>query len=463
MQLVKRRHHCSHTFAFTHCHCSSTFAFTLKNSFNQAVSFWVIIVKAYDRAQKGPVIVFSADLYHGSFPGDNRYFVIGTPSDAIKPDLSFSHDDVSFKAKYKQDGTRKITEYFTHANVIPEGDAYPMAVILLKEENRKAASGISLLKIQSRDPKSHRSMPIVDKLVTEELEQIINSYIVDIVIYSRRSEFNRCPILYRLCDVLVAAEEMLGPNYCYELLPGAEWDHPGRTELSLNKCPSSVSEERSPFAFTQWKLGKPTPHRNNDCDGPHFIIQKYLEEHGKRDIGQPIVDAESGCSGVNVWITDEDDVRNFMDVAAAASTSTSSGDVSACVYEPQPEEKQYSGSEQAEQACVRSKLDHDIVRLSNLLEQVLQKQKDEPQSPVRKKPNLETTKPWEDTTNFSLSWLAQIKEYHKQLAHLITHERKPWLQYFHVPEDVPQSFFRCRFCYSYIKNHPTFPRQFGNV
>src|SRR5688572_29196076 len=47
--------------------------------------YMVIVVKAYDPATKGPVIIFSADLYHSTFPQNSRYFVIGSKSASLDP------------------------------------------------------------------------------------------------------------------------------------------------------------------------------------------------------------------------------------------------------------------------------------------------------------------------------------------------------------------------------------------
>lgn len=425
--------------------------------------YMVIIIKAFDQEAKGPVITFSADLCHSSFPSKSRYFVIGTPSEKIKPDLAFSHDDVAYKYKGAKQDT-KITQFFKASNVIPEGDGYPMAVILLKEEQQIGGRGISLLKLQTRDSKTHRPVSSVQhKLLTEDLQTVINDHIVDLVIYSRRAKFNRCPILYKLCTVLEAAEYALGPNYCYELLPGAEWDRRSRTEFSLNKCPNDMYEERSPFLFTKWKLGKPTPHKENDCTGIQFIIQKYLEDHQPRDVGSTEHEAESGCIGTNLWITDES-ARDKLDKAAAASTSDAAlqEQLSCNIFEPPPEEQLYCGPEQADNACAMVKLDHDIVHLSSLLQQVIQqKEADGTKPPASKKAKAEGAEDikkaqiWRDKNNFLPDWLAQIKQYHESLVPLITKSRKPWLQYFHNSDEPDQSFFRCRFCHDYLKKNPT--------
>jgi hypothetical protein len=186
-----------------------------------------------------------------------------------------------------------------------------------------------------------------------------------------------------------------------------------------------------------------------------------MMEHKKRDVGRPMKDnsADSGCTGISLWVND-DEARDYLGAEAAttsAAAAASSDDT--CVFEG----KLYWGPEQTEKACEKSKLDHDIIRLSNLLEKVLQKPEAELETPSfwsallksSKTPKLDETPPWEDTTKFSPAWLAQIKEHHKKLAHLITDECKPWLEYVHVLEDVPQSFLRCRFCYSYVQTKPS--------
>lgn len=55
----------------------------VKNKQPSLRPYMLIIVEEYNKRVKGPAVVFSADLYHQSFKGSERFFVIGSPSHLV--------------------------------------------------------------------------------------------------------------------------------------------------------------------------------------------------------------------------------------------------------------------------------------------------------------------------------------------------------------------------------------------
>ena len=143
-------------------------------------SYLVIAVKEYEEQFDHPVVIFSADLYHQKFPLNSDYFVVGRDKHATWANLLFSDSAVAFR--HRGGGID---------NVLENGNKYPIAVILLKEDSR-SSSGISMLKLATtmvakKRHKETNSMPI-----TVQLQCIIDTNMVDIIPYTRRSIFNHC-------------------------------------------------------------------------------------------------------------------------------------------------------------------------------------------------------------------------------------------------------------------------------
>lgn len=451
----------------------------------------VIAVKAATRRSASPVIIFSADLYHKSFSGNsaNRFFVIGSSSRTLNPDMKFLDGDVYYENREAAvASTQTLTALWTKQtapdavrNVLADGEQYPMALILLKDEDRSTKENpeIDKVRLKSRNAVTHRTEQQPFKKVTSELETIIKRYIVDMVVYSKRSQFSRCAIFENICAALAERIAARAPaEYCYELMPAREWDKEGHEDVSVNRCPRSESEKRQPFLFHSWKLGKKSPAAENNCDGPHFIIE---DTFGRVDAaGSSAATSNSGrisadrpCSGSFTAALGRLDfnaavARRDEAIASAATAANSSFDTEGMcpISEDFPDDATeglvFRTAEGEASARIDLRLD-ELTAMVKHMKEMLEKQQKE--SPLKKKTKASETvetqtsepnKQWLNVHNFNPLWERLISKHHSNHAKmLLNRERKPWLVYLPNEQESSASRLNCRFCVDYVRRHPS--------
>lgn len=101
--------------------------------------------------------------------------------------------------------------------------------------------------------------------LNEDLINVIQKNLLDIVVYARRTRFEKCTIYDRLAPALEGRQYTLRE---YDVESDKEND------MSLNRC-SLKTDHILPEAF---KLGAKTPGAENDCTGFRFIMENYATE-----------------------------------------------------------------------------------------------------------------------------------------------------------------------------------------
>lgn len=96
--------------------------------------------------------------------------------------------------------------------------------------------------------------------IDSEMEVLIKSNLVDLLVYGRKAPYDTCEIFTNL------HEDYTNKDYILR-----EFDNSG-TDRTLNRC----SFDRSAFVPEKFKLGVPSPGAENDCSGPNFFIEPHL-------------------------------------------------------------------------------------------------------------------------------------------------------------------------------------------
>lgn len=424
--------------------------------------FIVVIVKEFDSKLKGPSIVFSADLYRSKFEKDSAYFVIGSPSKQLETvnNLPFNKDTVMYYKKGQVAGQTALLGFFSKTNaptqltdVLTNGNDSPMAVILLKDENmnRETNEGAAKLRLTFYDQRQKRTKQVKHLKITDELKLLIKKHLHDILIYSRRSVFNKCGFFEEIVDLPTGVQYDV-------MLPAREWDRIGHQDLSINRCPNSEQENKRMFLFTRWKIGKRTPGSRNDCTGATYVIEQHLEDI-LGDVGididnidQTPVSVPAQCSrSTNVAAmvaanSNSENVVAHRDLAVKhegfATCSSSSEDLTKKLKE-------------ADRLC--DKL-FDIIKTTKRLATAPFEDESSPpkiQCTDAVAENEITIRPWEDSSHFGNSILDQINRYQSEYvkSSWMTEARKTWLTYLFDSSNPAISKFRCRFCYEYATKH----------
>lgn len=98
--------------------------------------------------------------------------------------------------------------------------------------------------------------------ITANLKQFIASKLIDIVVYGYRAPYDKCNLFEELCPQLINRKYVL-----------REIDAQ-KNDYSLNRC-TPVTIAIVPERF---KLGTPTPAKDNDCSGAHYIFEDHMIE-----------------------------------------------------------------------------------------------------------------------------------------------------------------------------------------
>jgi len=316
------------------------------------------------------------------------------------------------------------------------------------------------MKLSYTDSSRHQRNRGIIK-VTPEMEAFIKDHMSDIIIYSR-SVFNNCQFFERIIGSFPNSGD-------YDLRPGREWDHIDHFDLSINRCPE-YGEDKLPFLFTRFKLGRPSPGNQNDCSGVRYIIEDRLPAL----VSTTITPAEEATVAIPEQCRASSSVDEFAHLRSEIVVTDRDSEMELAVAESSG---QTCSSEQSTDGCVAGasiNLDNAISRLQNMFELVQSVWKklsqdndqqttstvsaeedlsaDEP--PLKRMRTMDTqaiAKRWEDTSNFKQDWIGLIKLHQIQYINpsSITKQIKTWLVYHYNPQE---SKFSCSFCTSRAKD-----------
>jgi hypothetical protein len=430
-------------------------------------NYMLIIVKEHDERLGGPVVVFSADFYRQAFKPNKVYFVVGSPNDEMKAkiDMTFTDNNVGFYRKGQIGGQTTIGRFFPRSSapvqvmdVLPNGNDYPHAAILLRQDVNEQdrggqGSGITKLSLTTYNPVSRRTTTASHLKLDDQLINIIKNHAKDMVVYSRRSIFNDCGFFRNILPRPVPPPQDIEIN-----LPKREWDRIGHEDLSINRCPRSPADRVKPFLFAHWKIGKRTPGSGNDCTGTAWLVEENLpqifEAQGEdmptdpSGINVPQVCSGSTSVGALAKVEAEKVVTNRDETIGAAS------DAPVCA----------AISEEEREADLR--LDAAVDKVRDLLRSLVQQQRlepdprqpDEPPAKIRcidTQTEEPAVRPWLDDSHFTKAVERQIEQHQHRYVKTawLTPARKAWLKYIFKSEDPGNSKFQCRFCADYVQRH----------
>lgn len=184
-----------------------------------------------------------ANLWNEKLQADTDFFTIGganVPSVDMKTDSPY----FGYRNKFTKN-TQSLNSFFKKDNnnlhaiaiVYKKGYVFPELVINLKKP---------FITINSSD-----------------VEEIIKSNLVDFIVYGTKAPYDGCKLLTNLCNEYASKEYIL-----------REFDNnkgSGKDRTS-NRC----AFDRNAFTPDKFKLGIPTPGKENDCSGPQFFLEKFL-------------------------------------------------------------------------------------------------------------------------------------------------------------------------------------------
>ena len=151
-------------------------------------NYLLLVIREYDKLLHSPVIVFSADLYQQKFGINRKFYVIGAPS--VTPDLSFKSNAVVYPKKYDQVNCKRRCQSSVDDidvnDVLPNGNVYSNAIILLMDKSRNSDT-LNKLKLSKYNPAMKRLVSVRSLAVSNELQAIIRTYLVDAIVFSRKA------------------------------------------------------------------------------------------------------------------------------------------------------------------------------------------------------------------------------------------------------------------------------------
>lgn len=172
------------------------------------------------------------------------FFVIGGV-DVERASIRVTDPNVKFRRKFTK-GQQLLTSFLNN------GDKTLNAIILVYNKDGKPLADLDLKETQP-------FLKLNDKLI-----ETIKDNLMDIVVYGRAAPFDRCNVYELLAPKLVGRKYALRE---YDLINAID-------DLTLNRC-SRTTDHIIPEAY---KLGIPTPQRENDCTGAHFILEDFAME-----------------------------------------------------------------------------------------------------------------------------------------------------------------------------------------
>lgn len=201
----------------------------------------LIGISAGSGRSDGMLIDLVVNLWNANW-NPNKFFTIGT-EDVSNADLTTDSPYVTYRNKYS--GSTKDNALF-----MLTGNRHLHAIALLY----KHSNNFNELTLSAKKPYI---------IIDDKLKDLIKKNLVDLVVYGRKAPYDNCVLFTDLYNEYTNMDYIL-----------REFDNNQEgLDRTLNRC-TVVSTNG--FVPEHFKLGAPTPGAENDCTGPHFIIERLL-------------------------------------------------------------------------------------------------------------------------------------------------------------------------------------------
>ncbi len=228
---------------------------TSKNENCNGNNYKAILVRGISTKEAGQTDLFA--ILGGMEPNKNGYIIIGSPSKLgilanVTLQGTWEQSNIYYPAKFNTYSGEYARTQLSLFDVLPNGNKFPEGLILIKVDGEPAQ------KIYN----SFQSLKYgYGRTFNKQMKELIKPYIVDLVVFSRRAKFNKCSLFEDF------VEEYKGKQYVL-----TDYDSEEIGDRTVNRC----TELLDPFLPKSFKLGKPTPGKDNDCSGPHFILSEEI-------------------------------------------------------------------------------------------------------------------------------------------------------------------------------------------
>lgn len=326
----------------------------------------------------------------------NGFFTIGG-SEVSTADLKVPHDMVKFKSSFT--GKSSVFNFMSNREI--------RAIGLLHDSKSLNTFGDFVLT---------NKQPIV-KINSDILAQL-KKHLIDLVVYARDKACDKCELFEKIRDDFVSKKYIL-----------REFEkNAANNDITLNRC----AVDSQGFVPEKFKLGNPTPGSDNDCSGPHFI----LEEH--------ILDVISPVNTQSPYADDFDD----LDGAGCSNQCTSS--ISQTNYNlinqtMLDEAVSRSNDTARSDVCTNLMLNPDGANTGMQVDQANNRKRR-----INDGQDYSEELEWKTTTFFRAWWIDKIKTHQNEFIPIdVVEENKVWFEYLFNSTSPKDSTYRCRICYKY--------------
>lgn len=255
--------------------------------------------------------------------------------------------------------------------------------------------------------------------ITEPIIEKLKKYLIDLVIYAPKKECDKCELFE------IIHEEFASQDYTLrEFVMNKD-----KSDISLNRC----AVESAGFLPNKFKLGNPTPGKENDCSGPRFV----LEEH--------ITDIVATVNQNTSYADDFDDLEGAS-CSSQCTSSIESSDRSQIDKERMQTAISAANDTSRRDICTNVMLDPNGGNTAVIVEHETQRKR-RMSTDHDHSEELE----WKTSSHFQSQWLQKIKTYQSNLIPLDDFEHnKVWIEYLFNSKEPEKSTYRCRLCYKYF-------------
>lgn len=336
------------------------------------------------RPQPEPLLIETVITLWNQKTDKNGFFTIGGKL-VSEAHMKIPNPCIQYRTLYSNNPLPDMTE----SNFIQNGNNYINAVALLY--SRTPLPDIKL---------SHTHPYLT---VTKKLQSLIKSSIVDFVVFGRRTNDERCAIF----------EEWL-PQFVERRYLLRNYDTTTTGDMSLNRC-STETKGFLPYSF---RLGTPTPSKENDCSGPAFIMEDQLIDvvDPSYSFVNPRRSTEAECTS-----------SSLLPISSARLEQA----ISAALNATHVDQCDVRNPEGSSHQLVMDVANERKRKFSN-------------------NTNYADVFEWDTEEYFKEEWLDQIKIYQGDLLPIPTIQRfKSWFEYIFNSDSPAESTYRCRICHKY--------------
>lgn len=327
---------------------------------------------------------------------ENGYFTIGG-NDVPNVNLKFSNEMVKFRSGFDKQ-TSVITNFITKKDM--------RAVGLLYDTNNAFQDFV----LNKKQPFIKISEPIIEQL---------KKNLIDLVIYDPKNECTKCELFEIIHKDFASKDYML-----YEIAMNAD-----KSDISLNRC--SINFEG--FVPEQFKLGNPTPGKQNDCTGPHFILENNIL---------------NVVSTVNEQMSYSDDFDNVNEASCSnqCTTSIQSSDFVLMSSENIARAVSVANDTSRKDICTNLMLNPNGANTALIIQHENQRKRH-----INGEHDHSVQLEWQSTSHFQPRWIDQIKAHQADLIPVDVVEKNIiWIEYIFNNAEPKKSTIRCRLCNKYF-------------